>query len=312
VSPMVVRSAVSALAQGGAVDVRHGSGIYVKAVEPLSPGAAIVSLMYLFNGDQLTTIQRDLLDRGFLLCVYSQGTHHWDPEAERKFFDRIRRERHRALLAFCSPLAPRQDDAALTACERAGVRVIHVEHYRTALPGQEYILPDYRESGRMAARDLLRAGYPDIMLIQSNPKAPFSRLFAEGVGEILSETKNGYNAQRDRLQVGPAFQDDPAVRKILADRVRAAGGMGFACDHAGIAMNVRDTLAQAGLKTPGTVGVIGPALIPTNGETLRVDRFEFDRDAILRRAVEAATGPRGEPLRVLMPPKLVRQGSVRV
>jgi DNA-binding LacI/PurR family transcriptional regulator len=313
VSSMVVRRAVSSLAASGTVDVRHGSGIYVRDdVKLMSPGSALVSLMYLFDGEELTTTQRDLLERGFLLCVYLQNVHRWDPAAEAKFFERVRSERHRALLAFCSPLAPNQDDAELVACERAGVRVIHIEHYRTELPRQEYILPDYRAAGRMAAVELMLAGYPRVMLLQSSPQAPFSQLFAEGFAAALNEHGGGYDAERDRLVLGPAFHENEESRQILVSRVREAGRIGFACVHTRIARDLYMILAQIcpDRATPETVGTIGLSPISSGSEPEGIDRIEFDRAAILRRAIDVATGPRGEPLRVMMPPGLTRQGSV--
>ncbi len=305
-----LRRAMAHLAADGLVSVRQGSGTYVCKADPSSPGAGVVSLMYRFDEQVLTEVQEYLLDRNLLLCVYSQDRTHWNPASERRFLTRVRKEGHRALLAFCSPLQP-HNDTCLAALAAAGTRVIHIEHYRLDPPDQEYLLPDYRRAGRMAAAELMRAGYDRMLLAGVNLDAPYSRLFEAGFAAALAERGFAYASKRDRFDIGPAFNERPAVRARLAAAVRQAPSTGIACTSLNLVGMVKEALLAHGIAVPEAAGLIGPALIGPKPTETGLSTLIFDRSRILKRAIDAALAPRDQRIEERVPPRLRRGGTIR-
>jgi len=308
VSRNALRRAVRVLADEGVLDVRHGSGMYVRKGAPSSPGSRLVSMMYEFEAENLAWVQNCLLSRGYLLCVYSQRSEHWAPDAERRFLKRVEQEGHRSLLAFCSPTEPR-NDALLARLSASGVRVIHIEHYRRELPAEEYVLADYRKAGHMAAVELMVAGYERIVLTTVNPTAPHAQLISEGFVQALCEHGGGYDEARNRLHLHLVDRFEQTAKRLAA-LVTESGSVGFACDRAGGASRVAQVLRSSGFEIPEQVGVIAPEIIaePPCGD---VDTLAFDRKALLKRALDAATGPRNWTLRELVTPRRVPHGTVR-
>ncbi len=305
-----LRRAMSHLAADGVVDIRQGSGTYVCKALRATPGSGVVSLMYRFDERMFTEIQEYLLDRQLLLCVYSQDRTHWDPKSERRFLRRVKEEGHRALLAFCSPLEP-SNDSSLAALEMAGTRVIHIEPYRTRLPDQEYIMPDYRKAGHMAVIELLLAGYSRIILAGTSFCSPFAALFAEGVAAGLTEHGGGYDAESCRFDIGLAFKDNAESQERLLDRIGEGRSTGIACTSAQMADLLGMWLSECGVSVPEEVGLVGPTLIGPHHAEQQTACIYFDRVALLKRAVDAAMKPWDQKARILVAPEFRSGNTMR-
>ena len=306
-STPTIRRAVARLVHEGKLRVRQGSGMYVCS----DADAPTISLMYHFDGPDLTDAQSHALSHGHLLCVYSQTREGWNPKAEREFFQLILKQTHRALLAFCSPLEPHNDDL-LHELATNGTRVIHVEHYREQLPDQEYVLPDYERAGHMAAMSLMLAGYRKLAYVSSTPDAPYSRLLQRGFDQALREHGDGPDAGDAVFHLRWALSDDAAHDEAFDTfRARLGASVGFVCSSAHIALDVANFLRQRGGWTGDSPPAIGPTLIGPPVDADDIDVLAFDRTAILRAAMDAAFAP-GSPARVqeLVPPRWGRGGAV--
>ena len=201
ISRMTLRQAIARLAADGLVEARQGSGTYV--AHGLGAGADrvnIISIMYTMDTGVLPQVQAHTLSRGCLLSVFLQTRTQWNPRAERQFLQQVKQQGHRALLAFCSPLKPRNDDL-LRELEYSGVRVLHIEHYRKELPDQNYLLPDFRRAGHMTAVALMLAGYREIRLVTyKTSQAPYELLQIDGFGAALTEHRGGFDPESCMLE----------------------------------------------------------------------------------------------------------------
>jgi len=304
-----IRRAVARLVDEGKLRVRRGSGMYVTYEADAAPRSQTISLMYIFEGQDLTHAQDYALSHGYLLCIFSQARDHWDVAAERKFLQRVLRENHSGLLAFCSPLEPRNDEL-LEELEASGIRVIHIEHYRRELPSQGYVLPDYRRAGHMAAVRMMLAGYESIVLVSCNVTSPYSGLIEEGFAEALDEHRHGYDPQRDRF-VLPQGQD-PGPRRHLCDFLAGRrGDLGVVCESAGIGGYVLTAAAETRRRVPEEVGVVAVSPIDRRRREATPDVFRFDRMAILRQALDEVARPGPSRICRLVRPELVPNGTTR-
>lgn len=299
-----VRRALAHLRAEGLIRTRQGAGAFVCG-RPRRPAALrTVSMMFPFSGELLTRIQDYALGQGLLTCVFSQRRQHWDPAIEKAFLELVLQEHHLGLLAFCSPTPPTNEDA-LRRLARAGIRVVHVEHYRRTLPAQGYLLPDYRRAGQLAVRHLRRGGYGRILYAGTSLEAPYSQLLREGVAAALG----GRTQDCDCLAVPPMAQEHPAFGAQVAALVQTAGSAGFACESSGIAQLLKQVLERHGLSVPRDAGVVGPELVGPPAKTEGVDLLTFEREAILRRAVDAVVT--GTDVHELVPARIVERGTVR-
>lgn len=201
VSRPTLRKAVEKLVAEGRVVVRPGAGMFVcqQSSLPAPIASRTISVMYHFNSESLYAIQQMAMASGFLLCTYSQFDWWWDPAHERAFLEAVKAERRRALIAFCSPREPRNEDL-LADLEALGTRVVHIEPYAAAHPAQSYIVPDYEHAGMMAATELMLSGCRSFAYLPMNT-APFEILLERGFARALNDHGSGYESARDRREI---------------------------------------------------------------------------------------------------------------
>ncbi len=306
-----VRKAVAQLVREGLVAVRAGSGMTVcdRPAVPPAQASRTISVMYHFDADSLHAVQTMAMESGHLLCTFSQRDWWWDPARERQFLEAVKAEGRRALIAFCSPLEPRNDDL-LEALEAAGTRVVHIEPHAPDLPGQNYILPDYEACGAAAATELLLAGCRSFAFLPMS-SAPFEQLLERGFSRTLATHGPGYDPSHDRFTFKAfASPDEPdAVRlaAFLRDRPRP---LGLFCRSAGNAASTLFVLEQLGLAVPRDARVL--TMTQDGGRNATpVDQLAFNHLDHVRRAIAATTAPAWRGVRELVKPVLTRAGSVR-
>lgn len=300
-----VRKAVHRLAIEGLVSTREKAGSHVNA--PTAEASAnVLSLMYSGDMALLTTIQDAVMNHGCLLSLYSQRRTHWDTEREAAFLDQVLAQRHRALLAFCSPLPPRNDDR-LDRLQAAGVRVVHVEPYTLELPRHNFLMPDYARAGYLAATTLLMAGCRRILYVGISTDGPALQLTARGVADAL----------RDHLGPAAKFADAYIEQPIMLTpedlawlAAQIQGPCGVVCGSHSRARTVLQAFSQvrgglppevriAAVEENGDVGSLGDA----------VDHILFDRKALYERLVDMLCRPEFVGVRELVSPRLVRAGG---
>ncbi len=307
VTPVTLRKAALRLASEGMLEVKHGSGMYVRKPEEKSQMSKTISVMSMFDGESLNTIQREVLARGFLLNPYSQLHHTWDVKAERMFLRRVLDDRHQGLLAFCSPIKPRNDDL-LREIEYRGTRVIHIEHSRVEPPEQEYLLPDFRLAGRMAVDILLAAGYSPVRALyqKGNVSAPFIALILDGVRTACEERLSGYDVDAAHLEM-PTHED--FERKIAKLVESIPDGAGIVSGSGAYGVYLMRELRRQGRSVPDKIGVI---VIDVMGDPdPAIDVLSFNRGKIMSDAIAAVTSPESPKVRELVTPAHVTNETVR-
>ena len=307
VSRNTLRRAVARLVEDGWLEVRQGSGTYVRRTGDQAAPAQTISVMFPFDGQSLQQVQRQALERGYLLSVFA-GTH-WEPGIERIFLQRVLEQRHRALLAFCTPIEPRNEQL-LAQLEQAGVRVIHIEHYSDQLPSQSYVLPDYQRGGYIATTTLMIAGCTDIRFVALEPDGPYVTVTQRGVDEAMAD--HGWAARRDRhVNLQPAITKNAQSRRgaeALIDSLEAPAGL--VARSTELAAELIEVARVRGRRVPEDVSVIGIDHLvgPSRGVA---DQVSFDWAGLLARAMDAACAPQWQGIREMIRPNVERVGTVR-
>lgn len=306
VSITTVNKAIGRLLAEKRVWSRRGAGVYVTARPAPHAGSRIISYMYMADRESLLPAQHAALRRGCLLSVFSQCQSQWHPDAERVFLEQVRDQRHLALLAFCSPTEPHNDDL-LREVAGAGVRVIHLEPYRQALPDQEYLLPDYRRAARLAALELAAAGYGPLYFYgYPAGMSPACTLLHEGLAE--ARTERHVPLADDYVLLRPKGSER-FLHDLRALFTGIPAGSAVILQGDGHADRVRQVAQDIGLNVPGELGLITIDLPGDPGAD--VDTFHFDRTAALDSAMAAAVEGQGKALRALLQPQRLQKGTVR-
>lgn len=318
-SRTAVRSALARLAAERRIVSRRGSGTYVLRKPRRRGFADTVALMYQGGPLRLTALQDLALRRGYVVAIYSQLRSMWDPAREAEFLRQVLRQRHRSLVAFCSPLRPR-NERLLRELESSGVRVLHIEYFSDGLPGQSYLLPDYRAGARQAAAALFDAGYERVVFASPERGGPFQTLARRGFLDALAERRGDGSGEGGSSRRGPdgcLALPVPARRADLPaamDRfVRTLEpGTGLVCPSHHYAEWVLEALRRRKAAIGEEYGLVALHTVGEMHEGLGgIDHVTFgDRD-IYERAVDLVTRREFGGVRQLVPPRLVRCGTVR-
>lgn len=326
-----IRRAIARLVADGRLEVRSRQGIFVRqAVRILAPASRTLSVMFPFNTRSLIDIQRYVLDKGYLLSVFShyQPGDWWRPDRERLFLERVHAERHRGLLAFCTPTPPHNDDL-LRQMEADGIRVLHIEHYAMDLPPLPFLLPDYRRAGYLAATKLLIAGYRHLVFFALDSDWPAVQLLRQGFAEALNDHGEGFDPARNSYDF-PLNVMNPEVRAkhcaYLHSLPPATGIVARSLIMSRISLQL---LREMGKKVPEDYGAVSYSWLidekvpEDNGAasnswlideeaTAGLDTIEFDRAGLVRRAVDLLTDDADLRVHELAAPVWVSRGSTVV
>jgi DNA-binding LacI/PurR family transcriptional regulator len=170
ISRNTVRSIMNKLIEQELIYKIRGA-CYVKNMVVKKSG--IVSVMYHGDMDMVVKIQDMILARNSLMSLFSQRQEGWSPEVEAVFLEQVLQQRHRGLLASCTPIQPYNKNL-MSKLEKAGIRTIHTEPFRSdKLPDENYLMPDYFQAGYAAASALLIAGCRELILSTAKTDAPF-------------------------------------------------------------------------------------------------------------------------------------------
>ncbi len=310
-SRSTVRRAVARLVDEGLVRVRKRAGMFV--CEPPSntspANSRSIAVMSLFNDERLQRAQTQAVNEGCLLTYYFQFERHFDAATERAFFETILTEKYRALLAICTPLSTTNDDL-LEQLTQQGTRVIHLEPYTDGLPGQEFLLPDYRAAGQAAAVQGLLKGYEHFRFAGFRRDGPWARLQLAGFASTLAEHDQEFNDTQDFYQF-PMMGHQPDARERLR---KFAGSLPentqVHCRSANLGHLLLRELQELGRSVPEDIGITSSDSGPV-AEECHVDILMYDFEAILMRALGIALRNPAEHLRELVPPTYEALGTLR-
>ena len=311
VSRTTLRQAMAKLRQERLIASRRGAGTYIlpKKRHNSAGNSNVISLMCGKISPRLLTLQSQALQHGILLHFYLQCEHQWDIEAERLFLEHVIKARHKALLALCSPYQPRHD-VLLQEAVRSGVRVIHIAPYRLEAPEEEYIMPDYRRTGYMAAVALMLAGYDGFFFCRLSSDGPYVWLQEEGFAEGLRDYGRVYDPEAQRIDLDRTWHGDTSAMEPL--RCFLAGGKtaGIYLRSAEMVEQINPFLKNWGVAMPEQAGLIGAYFSEQTPMPGGIDGLIFDSEQIVPRAVDIVI--RNQPaVRHLVAPKWLAQGAVR-
>ncbi|MBF0246036.1 MAG: GntR family transcriptional regulator [Planctomycetes bacterium] len=304
VSRNTLRRAIERLSIDGTLEVRQGAGTFVR--EQKGSASDTVAVMFMFGMEALSRLQRRLMDRGMLLCLYCQAHHAWDPESERVFLQKILDLGCRALLANCSPVEPLNNDL-LAALATRGIRVIHTGWHQSSLPAEEYLLADYRRAGELAAEALHAGAYKHLVTVGSPTRYPIATLLEEGFSAAFQALRPGEDPL-PRLRFTPGWE-----KEVKALCRRAKGSIGFFCETRQYAEALVKILPGLGRALPEGAGLIGVPMDNEEGAQPdeSIDLIDFDVEALLTRAAPLVCRVDPEPVRELLLPRWIKRGTIR-
>ena len=312
VSRTTVRKAIACMVEEGRVVVRKRAGTFVLGPDELirrRASAATVAIMGYLDAESLAELQELALEKHHLVCVYSQAEARWDAHRERRFLEQVRQARHRGLLAFLSPLEPR-NDALVSALAAEGMRVVHLEYCRPESPAENYRLCDYRQAGRIAAVEFMMAGYREIAFIRSTD-APYEVLLEEGFAAALREHGTGFDPERHRIDARLKPHCSPNGSERLREQMRSrTGELAVFCPNDLALGDVVNLAREEGRRIPDELGalVFQFGLRPYRED---VDSLVYDRRKDYREALSSVLSPDWSRQQHLQPVTIVRRGSVR-
>jgi len=310
VSRPTVRRALLQLKTNGLVDILANSGAFVRSSSIRRPHSETVSIMAIFDGNELRSVQNFLLSKGYLLCLFSQLEEDWSLAAERQFLERVIESRHKGVVCFCTPKEPYNEEILEQAASE-GIRVIHTEYYRHELPRQEYLIPNYELAGHMATTSLMMAGYRGIYYTGLLHERRTFQLVEEGVKRALKDYRNEeYEPHLARLS--SKENPDTETLRIFKETVeKSQRSSGFIARSERQAHAFLTAAEQFEFKVPDEVGIICAGPIYGNLNEALVDTVACDPLEILMKAVDRIMSTCESPLRRLEHPAILRRGTVR-
>ena len=306
-----VRRALDRLILEGRIESKRGSGSYVKNSTEHDL-ANFISLMYIGSHSILTKIQDAALQRNCMLAFYSQNRTHWDSNTERKFLQQVKEQKHKGLLAFCSPISP-YNERILSEIQSAGTMVVHYEYYKEELPNENFILPDYRQAGYLAATNLMISGCRRLYYCSLDDDTPFEILQEKGFLDALrdhsisdaerkpfSEFKTKGNYFR-LPKIGIDKDGDARLDSFISS---LEPGSGIACSTIGRANIIMDALRKRNISLSEDVKVIGTEMLGDSTINSTVSYIHFNRNKIFKKALDSIFDPACKGIHEMAPPIL--------
>ena len=319
VSRNTVRKAIQWLANEHKIEIRKNSGAFISPQEEVTPGSKTISVMFQGKQELLHEIQRNILEKGYIFSFFSQSRSDWDPGLEEIFLKQVLQQRHQALLAFCNP--KNEDNLPILAeLQRNGVKVIHTEYCRPELPHEYYVLPDYTRAGRVAAVELILAGYDRCFFAGFEKDGPSSTILAnsflgtledhgKGSSDILDMKKYDKDANYFELR---EHGEGNGLKIELETFIKNIGkNSGILCGSTFRAQKLIQLLQDNGLKVPEEVGVIAVDISDQHPISIKADTIEFDRLKIYQKAISEIIDSHDQGIHELIPPLLIKNGTVR-
>ena len=284
ISRNTVRAIMNKLIEHGLIYKIRGA-CYVK--DMVAKKSGIVSVMYHGDMDMVVKIQDMILARNSLMSLFSQRQEGWSPEVEAVFLEQVLQQRHRGLLASCTPIQPYNENL-VSRLEKAGIRTIHTEPYRSdKLPAENYLMPDYFQAGYAAASALLIAGCRKLILSATKTGAPYRVLVQAGFEAAVKQ----HGVKKYRL-----IEVENDYSEII-DAVRKSNGDAgvFVTVHR-IAQLIKPVLRQKKLEC----GLISVEL---SGDRFSGDDafLDFNRAGLFERALDFVFSYRAELKELVLP-----------
>ncbi len=313
-----VRKAIEWLASEGNVKMKKNCGAFAAAKPKDRSWLNTISVMLPGKFEFMKDIQDMIFRKDFASGIFFQDAFNWDTANEEKFLRQVLNQRHRALLAFCTPLN-NSNEKTLDELIKAGIRVVHMDYYSTSLPKGNYYVPDYVRAGRAAATHLMLSGYRKLYFCGYESSAPSEALLSKGFFETLSDLGRGTAEKRDLSTSDDGanyfqlreYGHNTQIEDNPAQFIKKLGPKcGIFCGTKARAAKLLGILKTNKVRVPDDIGVIGVEMLHEYQEDDRsVDYFTFDRMNMFQTAVDEVTNFHFKELHELSAPQMISNGT---
>jgi len=320
VSRNTVRKAIANLVAENKIEFRKNSGAIVTAPPKEQQHLDTISIMLPTVNGVLNEVQNFVLSKKYTPNFFFQHSHSWEPLFEDKFLDQVLKQRHRALLAFCSPGKEEATCKYLQKLADEDIRVVHMEYYKTSLPDENYLLPDYRRAGRAAATALMLFGYENLYYCGYENMGPVEPLLLEGFLETASDQNRIMGEKRDLFKVednANYFQLREYGGCELEQNIgfflsKLKKNSGVFCGSMARALKLMKILEEHNIRVPEDVGILGIEMMHEykKEETL-VDCVVFDRMHAFQTVIDEVSQYSFKGIKALIVPQIIHNRTMR-
>ena len=148
-----ISNALKELSDQGFVRTEHGRGTFLADGGLMSQrrstrmvGAALLRHSWM---EHMESLRDEYLRDGWFISLYCSSDDMQNPEAERHFLELALAQDFAGVILTGTPLEPLNSDLYLS-LRQAGMKIVHLTHYKEDMSGEATILPDYRMAGAMA------------------------------------------------------------------------------------------------------------------------------------------------------------------
>ncbi len=315
-----VRKAIEWLAAEGNVKLKKNCGAVAASKPKDKSWLNTISVMLPGKFEFVKNIQDMIFHKDYATGMFFQDAFNWDTVNEEKFLRQVLNQRHRSLLAFCTPHKNSANEKILDELVKAGIRVVHIDFYNASLPKGNYCVPDYVRAGRTAATHLMLSGYEKLYYCgYESPASPPELLLSKGFFETLSDLGRGDSEKRDLFTVkdganyfqlreyghSPQLEDDPEkfIKKL-------GPKSGVFCGTKTRALKLLGLLKENNIRVPEDVGVIGAEMLyEYQEEDRKIDYVSFDRMDMFKSVIDEVTKFHFKEMHVLNAPQVIINGT---
>ena len=148
-----ISNALKELSEQGFVRTEHGRGTFLaeggnflKRRSTRMVGAALLRHSWM---EHMESLRDEYLRDGWFISLYCSSDDMQNPEAERHFLELALAQDFAGVILTGTPLTPLNSDLYLS-LRQAGMKIVHLTHYKEDMSGEATILPDYRMAGAIA------------------------------------------------------------------------------------------------------------------------------------------------------------------
>ena len=304
-----VENAVRSLTAEGVLRTIQGKGTFLADDPAAGRGhfsRRIVGAVLLRHSwfEAMEKLKSEFLHSGWFVSVYCSSADLQSPAAEKKFLEQALRERFSGVMLVGTPLTPLNTGYYHT-LRRAGMKVLHLTHYKMDMAGENAILPDYRMAGALACSAAAARGIRRLFLLKPAMASlpPSACLRESGLHSLAAAL--GLSCRE--FPVNPVLEggDIPAFQQLGRE---LAGGDPAAvlADSCELLCSFREWWSDRGLgSSPFLLGLSG-----TSPAAERISHLDFDYEESIRQAMDYMRDERIAPskpfLRMLEPKIFIR------
>ena len=302
-----IENAVRILADEGLLRTVHGRGTFLSdaGTSLLRKANRIVGAVLLRNCwlEAMEKLRDEYLKKGWFVSTYCSSEDLQNPAAEKQFLEHALAQNFAAVILVGTPLEPLNTEL-YRKMRRAGMKVVHLTHYKDDMSKEAAILPDYRMAGALACSAAAMRGCRNIVYLASTPVlSPSTRWRQTGMAEMIESLQlnrledmlipyhRGAVADSDFAKFLPFLKGLPSGTAILADSCDLLHGFHLFRNRTGFPGEPSFTLSLSGTSP----------LAPL------VNHISFDYEESIRLAMEYVmdnTLPPTAPFQKSLPPKL--------